>query len=136
LIKLYVKEPESDTVANYVKGLAAPVPCSHLHELEIKNGLRLKKFRREAALRQIRASVQLIDHDLASGALQRPDLNWRDVYLKAGELSETYSGVLGCRSLDVLHIASALLIRSTAFLTYDERQRALAGRAGLEVVRV
>ncbi len=40
-----------------------------------------------------------------------------------------------CRSLDALHVASALLVgKSTIFLTFDVRQAQAARSAGLEVV--
>lgn len=136
LIKLYVRERESVAVARYVKRLSAPIYFSHLHELELKNGLRLKTFRREVFPKDGQATIHSIDQDLASGVLQRPILSWVDVFRAAFELSEKYSAILGCRSLDLLHVASAVLVQVTDFLTFDDRQAALASRAGLRVPRV
>jgi hypothetical protein len=39
------------------------------------------------------------------------------------------------RSLDALHLASAIETRADAFITYDERQAAAAVDAGLDVIR-
>jgi hypothetical protein len=41
---------------------------------------------------------------------------------------------LGVRSLDILHVAIAMSLGARTFLSFDDRQRALATRAGLTVV--
>ena len=48
IVKLYAPESDTAAVAEYVRGLTDPLPFSHLHEIEVKNALRLKVFRREA----------------------------------------------------------------------------------------
>jgi predicted nucleic acid-binding protein len=136
LIKLYVSERESEEVANYVHTLPEAVPFTHLHEIELKNGLRLKQFRREAQEERVRASIRLIDKDLAAGVLQKLSLSWPDVFRGAEDLSLRYSALAGCRSLDLLHVASARLLRVRDFLTYDQRQAALASKAGLKVISI
>jgi predicted nucleic acid-binding protein len=136
LIKLYVSERESEKVVKYVHTLPEAVPFTHLHEIELKNGLRLKQFRREAHKERVRASIQLIDKDLAAGVLQRLSLSWPEVFRGAEDLSLRYSALAGCRSLDLLHVASARLLRITDFLTYDQRQAGLAAKAGLKVISI
>jgi predicted nucleic acid-binding protein len=135
LIKLYVPERESRAVADYVKRLPDPIPFSQLHEIELSNGLRLKLFRKEASIRSVRGAIGCMKMDLDSGVLSRPVLNWPDVFCKADELSEAFSATIGCRSLDLLHVASAILLQATDFLTYDGRQLNVASKAGLRLVR-
>jgi predicted nucleic acid-binding protein len=36
--------------------------------------------------------------------------------------------------MDVIHVAAALTLRSRQFVTFDDRQRQLAERAGLQVL--
>jgi len=57
---------------------------------------------------------------------------WRAALRTAAELSRQYTKKLGCRSLDVLHVASALELKS--FVTFDPRQQQLTKNAGLGVV--
>ncbi len=40
---------------------------------------------------------------------------------------------LGCRTLDVLHVACAIQLSPEVFVSFDSRQRALAERVGLRV---
>jgi len=132
LIKLYVTEAGSDRVSGYARTLPHPIPFSHLHELEMKNALQLKLFRREATANAVHASVRAIDEDFAAGVLSRPELNWFDVFRRASKLACEHSSEIGCRSLDLLHVASALVLEATTFLTFDDRQALLARVTGLE----
>ncbi|MDO8539946.1 MAG: hypothetical protein Q7S40_05845 [Opitutaceae bacterium] len=43
---------------------------------------------------------------------------------------------LGVRALDLLHVAAAITIRATRFLTCDGRQLALAKAAGLRAEKI
>ncbi len=56
-----------------------------------------------------------------------------EVMTEAERLSASHSGKLGTRSLEVLHVAAALLIGSPVFLTFDTRQAKLAKASGLKV---
>jgi len=57
------------------------------------------------------------------------------VQQKATELSRQHTPILGTRTLDVLHVASAQILGMRSFATYDERQSALAKAVGFRVVR-
>jgi len=45
-----------------------------------------------------------------------------------------HTAALGTRTLDVLHVASAVTLEATHFVSYDRRQVALATAAGLRVL--
>jgi len=136
IIKLYIPEDESRLVADYVRGLKEPLPFSHLHEIEVKNACRLKLFRKKAVSRKILRSIRVMDNDLSQQVLKRPELSWTDVFRKAEELSRRFTSRSGSRSLDLIHVASALLIPCRQFLTFDLRQAAVTKKAGLRLVRL
>jgi hypothetical protein len=46
---------------------------------------------------------------------------------------ERKSASLGTRSLDLMHVAAAMLLEATAFLSFDDRQRKAAAAEGLGV---
>jgi predicted nucleic acid-binding protein len=52
------------------------------------------------------------------------------------DLSKKHSATIGSRSLDILHVASALSINADRFLTFDDRQTRLAELAGLTIENV
>lgn len=68
------------------------------------------------------------------GLYRQADLLWRATLNRAAALSRAYSAKLGTRSLDVLHVASALELDLRSFLTFDSRQQELASAVGLKLV--
>ncbi len=136
LVKLYAPETDTLAVVDYVRSLKESLPFSHLHEIEIKNALRLKAFRRDVPLRTINRSIRLVESDMDSSILRRAELDWPEVFRRAADLSEKFSARWGSRSLDLLHVASCLLLECRHFLTFDDRQAAIAKKAKLRLVKV
>jgi predicted nucleic acid-binding protein len=71
--------------------------------------------------------------DLAAGVLAHAAVAWPEVLWEAERLSAGHSETMGTRSLDILHVASALVLGAEQFVTFDTRQGALARAAGLRV---
>ena len=57
-----------------------------------------------------------------------------EVWERALSLSRRRSARLGTRTLDVLHVAAALVHKPDVFYTFDERQRQLARAERLSVL--
>jgi hypothetical protein len=62
------------------------------------------------------------------------DALWRRTLDLARDLTDRHSSALGTRTLDVLHVATAVTLGHRAFVTYDDRQAALARKIGLRCV--
>ncbi len=56
-----------------------------------------------------------------------------EVLRRPDDLSKRYTVREGCRSLGILHMATALHLGARELLTFDENQRVLAAVAGLVV---
>jgi len=59
------------------------------------------------------------------------DMN--ELFQRAQMLSDRYTPIHAARSLDLLHVAGALLLEAKVFLSFDERQRRVAHGEGLVV---
>ncbi len=70
-------------------------------------------------------------HHLEAGLYTRAAWAWDGVFAAALDLCGRDSQRLGTRSLDVLHVATALVLGADVFCTLDERQARLATAAGL-----
>jgi len=114
-----------------MRHLPLPLPVTWLHQLEFRNAMRLRVFRKEITPAQREASINAMLTDMAAGILThvRPAID--DLTFEAERLSAMHSEVLGTRSLDILHVAGALTLGLSSFLTFDQRQRALAKATGL-----
>ena len=135
LASLYVTtdifNPQARKVASK---FTCAVPYTLLNELELLNALR--RGLGDDSLDQSAYDViaREIDADEADGLLERASLNQIKLYEKARELSKKHTPVLACRSLDILHVASALVLGAKKFASFDLRQRKLAGAVGLPLL--
>jgi predicted nucleic acid-binding protein len=55
------------------------------------------------------------------------------VLREAEKIGETHNPAIGCRSADLFHVASCRELGCDTFLTFDEKQRAMAKAVGLTV---
>ena len=132
IVKLYVREAFSAEAATWVRENNEALPLTPFHELEFRNALHLKEFRREMGAEESASILSRFhDHGL-QGVYYRPACDWAEVFQASLDLSGRHTGRLGCRSLDILHVGSALAMGADRFLTLDTRQAALAGLAGLK----
>ena len=67
------------------------------------------------------------------GFFQMADASQTAIYQKARELSDRHSPIIAARSLDLMHIAAALVVKARVFLSTDIRQRKVAFSEGLKV---
>ena len=116
-----------------VSRYAPPLPLTDLQELEVKNAMRLKHARGEISDIELQAAIRDFDADLRAGKFQHTPLTWAHVYRQAQNLSAAHTVATFCRTLDILHVAAALVLCAHDFVTFDARQADLAGRAGLAV---
>lgn len=71
--------------------------------------------------------------DLQTGVWQWEDFP-PEIWTRARELSRRHGPSLGCRALDSLHVASALVLAADHFYTFDRDQAKLARAVGLRVL--
>jgi predicted nucleic acid-binding protein len=132
LCSVYAPDAHSERAIAWLETQTVPIWFSWLNQIEFRNALRLRVFRREITPRQRDASINHLLADLMAGFLQAADPPQARVMLETERLSATYSEQLGTRSLDILHVAMALTLGSKAFLTFDQRQSQLAVSASLQ----
>jgi hypothetical protein len=70
--------------------------------------------------------------DLASGYFDLPACNLAGVLIEAKRLSASHTMTGGHRAFDILHVAAALHLGASEFLSFDTNQRKLAISAGLK----
>lgn len=116
-----------------VKALQGPLPLTSLGKFELTNAIRLAVFRRVLDPRKAKADLQALEADLANGVFTRTACDWAQVHAKAEQLSSLHTIAGGQRGMDILHVASALILGVSEFCTFDQRQAELAGKTGLRV---
>ena len=132
LVSLYGQDNHSATASALIK--SKPVfLLTPLGELEFANALQLQVFRRQWTRRQARLVQEQFAQHQALGVFRAEPLG-PEIWAKALTLSRRLSAKLGTRTLDVLHVAAALLLKPDVFYSFDERQRKLARAERLRVL--
>jgi predicted nucleic acid-binding protein len=110
------------------------LPMTLHGRLEIANGISLAAFRKAITTEAMADALLSFEEDLTEGRYTEIDVLWRATLRRAADISRTYTPKLGCRSLDVLHVATALELGLRAFVTFDGRPRQLARAVGLKSI--
>lgn len=133
VVTLYKEEATSASAAALMASQTAGVGLSQLGELEFRNALHLAVFRGELGANEAAPMQSLFQEDVAHGIFIITPVPASTLFAKAMELADRHSSGLGTRSLDLLHVAAALLLKADIFLSFDERQRQAAKAEGLNV---
>ena len=130
-IKLYLYEEGTEGVHAVVVAQAEPLPVWHFLELEFLNALRFKVFLAEMSPEDVEGIISLYFERKRSGQYFTPHLDPIALHELSVQMT-VRTPTLGCRALDILHVAAARLCDAALFVTADKRQAALAeveGRA-------
>jgi hypothetical protein len=110
-----------------------PAVLTHLHRVELSAAWHLKAFRRELDRATVARALDDLESDVEAGVWAPPAYDLVEVHARAESLARDHAPTLGTRTLDILHVAAAVLLGAPHFVTGDRRQAALARAAGLEV---
>ena len=119
-------------VNQLVTGQDDPLPVWELQEAELTNAFRLKVFWEELSQADSDKLLNLFRERKQKGQYFVPELD-RIAMMDAFRKLSAHTPELGCRTLDILHVACALQLPPPRFASYDQRQRALAKRTGMDV---
>jgi predicted nucleic acid-binding protein len=134
VVSLYLTtEGTSAQARKEVKRAGKPVLLSPLSLLEIRNALNFGINRGEITSAQRDAVLAEINTQIETGFFRLVDASQSSIHAKAQELSDKHTRAVATRSLDLMHIAAALLSGARTFLTFDKRQAKAAAAEGLVV---
>jgi predicted nucleic acid-binding protein len=132
LVSLYGRDANSAAARASVK--TRPVfLITRLLELEFSTAIELRVFRKEWARPDAEQVLAAFLSHQAAGLFRAEPLS-PEIWDAALVLSRRYSATLGTRSLDLLHVASARVLRADVFFSFDERPRDAAKSQKLRVL--
>ena len=136
LYRLQVNSPQS---AAYFAAMPGPLEVTTLLLYEFRQAVRfqLRLHRHDSSKGYPPAEgmkmLKDLKADLVSGDVVTIPAPWPQIHLAAERLSELYTEANGHRSMDILHVATAIELGAKVFLTFDGNQRMLAEAEGLTV---
>jgi predicted nucleic acid-binding protein len=110
-----------------------PFALTPLLRLEARNAFNLGVNQKRMTIGQRDTLWRAFEQAIADGFFTEETIPAADLHDKAHELSDRYTPKLATRSLDLLHVAAALLLGAKTFYSFDERQRQAAAGEGLKV---
>ena len=134
LISLYINEATTATASLAVQNVTESLPLISLGFLELRNALHLAVFRNQIRESVRRAAWQAIERDIRNGIFTSARVEPETLHEKAAELADKHGAITGTRTLDLIHVAAAILLGANQLLSFDHRQRNLAMREGLHVL--
>jgi len=131
LIKLYLLEEGSESVQRRIASQELPLPVWEVQEAELINALQLNVFWKKISQKQAENQIAHFYERQKKGHYFFPEIHRGELMKNFRTLSRE-NARLGCRTMDIFHVACALQIGATAFITFDDRQRSLAEFAKLQ----
>lgn len=138
---LYLEDAGSGVAERLISQHRAALPITWLLRLEIINGLQQSVFSGYGAgssritSEHAGACQQAFRDDLRDGvALCTVELPMAEVTQLFEEISLRHTAKHGFRTYDILHVASALVLKCRTFWSFDKRAAKLAKLEGLKTI--
>jgi predicted nucleic acid-binding protein len=142
--RLYLPLAESEEASRlFARAQAAtspPLPVTWLHRLETINAFQLHAFagkqhgQTRVTPEQAAAAHAMFRTDLARPTFLRPvQVGLTELEAQFEELALRHTAKHGFRTYDLLHVASALLLKCDTFWSFDPKASRLASLEGLQV---
>lgn len=131
LVSLYLPDVHSPAAWAAMKSRPS-LFLTPLHELELINAIQLAVFRKLISRAQAKSVLRDFEQDRGGvfALIPMPI----ESYARAEQLARRHTPTLGTRSLDILQVATAVVLKPDVFFTFDERQRRLAKAERLRVL--
>lgn len=133
LFSLYGNDTHSPKAVAWSAQNTRALYLNSLTHFEFGNALRFSVFRKVIPAGTAAQYWAGFEAAITQGRLIVATSNLADVVDEAKRLSSLRTLVGGHRSFDILHVASAVKLKATHFLTFDGNQKKLAEAEGLIV---
>lgn len=135
-VKLYVDEENSHRLAAWIAKKKSRLYITDLHELEFKNALALRVFRKHLSSKDYSDLLIFYLEGLKYGTIIKTTISWPRIFGRSFDLSQQFTPEIGARSLDILHLAIAETLQIKEFVTFDEKQKELAKKLSFKIPEI
>jgi predicted nucleic acid-binding protein len=133
LFSLYLSDANTSPAAAAMLRFKEPLHTTDFGEFEFTNAVAWRVFRKQVLVGEQRAVFDAFAKDIEEGMIRITPIP-AAAFARAKQIARTQTPVMGNRALDVLHVASALVLRADTLFTFDSKQAKLASALGLRVL--
>jgi predicted nucleic acid-binding protein len=136
IVALYLAEVDSARADAACAAVPPPIQLTDWHRVEIANAFQRAVKNGRIAAAQAALLWQDVTDDINTGRFALATIDHAAVLIRTLALTQKHTATTGTRSLDLIHIATALELGAADFLSLDNRQRQAASAEGLIVLPV
>ena len=133
IVALYLAEVDSARADAACAAVPPPILLTDWHRVEIANTFQRAVKNGRITSTQAAQLWQDFTDDVTVGRFEIVAIDHAAVLTRTLTLTQKHTATTGTRSLDLIHIASALELGATDFLSFDHRQRQAASAEGLNI---
>lgn len=134
IVALYLNESDSPRADAACAAVEPPLLLTDWHRVEIANAFQRAVNTARITAGQATQLWQDFMGDIAAGRFKIISPDHTAVLNRTIALTDKHTATVGTRTLDLIHIATALEIEAADFLSFDARQRQTASAEGLNVI--
>jgi predicted nucleic acid-binding protein len=134
LVSLLLDDANSTAARSTLATLDSPLGISPLGRLEFRNAVWQRVGRKGLKEGEASKLFRRFEARFSKGYFLDLPVHTADVWEKANAISDRYTAALGLRSLDIWHIAFAIVCGAESVCTFDTRMSEVAKAEGLEVI--
>jgi predicted nucleic acid-binding protein len=141
ITRLYLERPETNVAETRMRDEQPCLPVTWLLRLETINSFEqavltgFGESQTRISVNLAAACQQQFRDDLRHGiVMKRVEVRQAELERLFEEISLRYTAKHGFRTYDILHVASALLLKSRSFWSFDKRACKLAKLEGLKLI--
>ena len=136
LLKLYAREPDSDAYLELLRNVAEPIAVSELAIVELHYALWRKEMNDELKSGAAARLLKKFRSDIGQGrVIVIPSgSTLTEKAVEVGRTCNRRKPPVFLRTLDGLHLATAITAKATGVVTTDQRMRAAAQLLGLSLI--
>ena len=133
LVSLYIQDAHTESAQKYLAVHSNSLILTSFSKTETQHAIRTLAFRKLITVGEMTQGLIHLERAQDEGVYELRLSEPEELFQKASQLSNRHALEYGVRYLDMLHVASALLLNAKRFLTFDLRQRKFAKALGLDV---
>lgn len=133
LVSLYGVDINTPAARAWMAANAEPILFTGALRFEAENALRLACFRGRISSTELEQALAEIESDIVQGILISAPLASAMHWEECRRISASQTLATGSRAFDITHVAAAVVLKADVFLSFDGRQRLLAGLMEISV---
>ncbi len=134
IVALYLAEVDSARADAVCAAQLPPILLTDWHRVEIANAFERAVLSGRIAAPQAAQLWQDFSEDVNAGRFRIAAVDHQAVLGRSLILTQKHTATKGTRSLDLIHIATALELGADTLLSFDDRQKKAASAEGLVVL--